>query len=218
MRFICRSKLNISLGVLLSALALSGCQQQPSAGAAGDALAKTAPEERFDHIIEIFRRGMETGPAGLPAGGVSRQEGSYTSVAINNEVSHKLFPPAKEGDSYRATVTILSRTRYSMQRLPADAEKDAKRDDANTKDDASGGNATDAGVEILDSDLISAPGGAGRRSTPAPGEAGFLRRTDEETRKYELVYKDDRWTLITEIDETKEPAVAGAFKRALSSQ
>jgi hypothetical protein len=41
---------------------------------------------------------------------------------------------------------------------------------------------------------------------------------DREDRKYELLYQDGKWILVTELNKETEQAVQNAFKSALDTQ
>jgi hypothetical protein len=213
----------VAFGAVLAALAAVGCANEttPAGGGRPPGTVSLGPEESFAEILATFRRGIETGAEGVPAGGINRQGGGYSVMSINNTVSHKLLPPSSEGEPYRATITVVSQSRYSIQRTSPDSD-DADRDDGSKESEGSGDptRPLDTGVEVYDDELITSTGGSGgsRRQTPTTPDAVPLRRQGEFTQTYDLVYRNGRWELVTQINPDTERAVLNAFKRALSMQ
>ena len=74
--------------------------------------AKPGPEESFELILETFRRGVE----GVKIGFVAQREGGHSMMSGDNKVSHELIPPKKEGEPYKAIITVQSQSSYSLQR------------------------------------------------------------------------------------------------------
>ncbi len=210
--------------LLVSALlgaSLAGCRDEAASSASAAAARsaqKPAPEESFQLIVDTFRRGMED----VPIGFVMREEGGQSMMVGKREVSHELVKPTKEGEPYRAVITVHTQSRYSIQRTKVPEENGAEEQ---ADEDSSGveplGEPDDQnGLESFDSDLVSAPGSNkdSRRSTAAPTEDFVARHPDEGQRKYELVYDNGRWNLITELDPETEQSVRSAFDKALKTQ
>jgi len=194
-----------------------GCQRH---SANGFVPAPLSPEESFDVVYQAFRRGMDTGGGGVMAGGKSRDESGVTAMTVNNTVTRELIPPKKDGDPYRATITVEHRSLFS--RVPTPGASGSKGDDSGG-DQATGGSDTatsDPGVDVIDSNLIgsSSKRGDSRRGT-RPTTAGVPpSRSDEDVRTYELVYEEGRWKLLTKIDTNVDAAAQNAFDYALSKQ
>jgi hypothetical protein len=204
------------LSAIGATLTCAGCQR------GGDTAEKTAPptpEESFDLILTTFRRGVETGAGGVMAGGVSHKDGGYSAITINNTVTHELIPPAKQGDDYRATITVTSRSRYSIKRGSPGADEASREDEAKNKAAASGDALAEPGAEMDPGAMTTAgsttPTRGGFRDTKAEAPIG---RPDEDVRTYDLVHRGGRWELLTKIDEKNDPAAKMAFERALGMQ
>ncbi|MEX0612827.1 MAG: hypothetical protein WD738_16060 [Pirellulales bacterium] len=213
----------VLIAVMLTALAVAiGCQDQSDTRQHTDVRsrhAKPSPEESFALIVETFRRGVEE----VPIGFVLHDSEGHSMMTGRNEVSHELIPPAKEGDLYKAVITVGSQSRYSIQRLAS--ETDEKDDDqaGDQTTDSFGESDDKSGLEVYDQDLISDSGGKNqdRRATPSPAEKTektVTRQADRQERKYELVYQNGRWSLITTLDPETEQSIQNAFKRALETQ
>ncbi|MEX2315836.1 MAG: hypothetical protein WD669_01700 [Pirellulales bacterium] len=219
MKRLCGLNIGWTIAAIVAAIASAGCQKSAPVVAA----ARPTAEESYRFILDTFRRGIETGSGGVMPGLVTRQNGGgYTAVSVNNKVSDELIPPTKAGEPYRAKITVTSRSRYS--RVPAGADGKTGRDDeAGAGDDfgATGDAAiTDPTIDILEPGLIGSPGSArgGRRGPRGTTDVPLTRPAEEEVRVYELVYRNDRWELITEIDQKNDQAVQRAFEHALGTQ
>jgi hypothetical protein len=206
--------------LLVIAGTAAGCQEEPDAARDAGRLryVKPGPEESFALIFETFRRGVED----VPIGFVLRDGEGHSMMTGKNEVSHKLIPPAKEGDPYKAVITVGSQSRYSIQRSSGDEEEEDEHS-GNERKDRLGeeGEATD--LEVFDPDLISPPDDArqGRRTAQPTTEntaKSVTRQADRHERNYELIYADGKWTLVTMLDPETEQSIQNAFRRALEMQ
>jgi hypothetical protein len=209
------------LAALLSVVAAAnGCEKSPDSTAGGAARTldqNLGPEESFELIVETFRRGVED----VPIGFVFRDEEGHSMMTGKNEVSHKLIRPTKEGEPYKAIITVGSQSRYSIQRSTSEEENDDQshgESSDNPLDDPD-----DTGNEGFDDELISDSGSGepGRKTIPLPPEKHdkkVTRQADRQERKYELIYEDGRWTLVTKLDPETEQSIENAFKRALEMQ
>jgi hypothetical protein len=205
-----RSLAYCCLGSLLFAIVGSGCNQTaPTAGPA-----RFSPEESFDLILATIRRGLETGAGVVASGGsVPHQDGGFTAISINNKISHEYFPGTRDGETPRATITVSSASRVSIQRAPAGAD----RNERPSRDSNSG--MTDLDVDISDPGSMALSSGSGsRRLVPGAVSEVSEPRHNSEIRTYELVHRNGRWELVTEIDRETDLAVAEAFDYALSTQ
>jgi hypothetical protein len=211
--------------LLMSALlgaSLAGCGDKAASNASVAAARnekKPTPEESFQLIVDTFRRGMED----VPIGFVMREEGGQSMMIGKREVSHELIRPTKEGEPYRAFITVHTQSRYSIQRTKVPEEDGAEKEaEAGSSGVETLGEPEDDqnGLETFDSDLVSAPGSnkEPRRPTATPTEELVARRPDEGQQKYELVYENGLWTLITKPDPETEQSIKYAFEKALKTQ
>jgi hypothetical protein len=137
-----------------------------------------------------------------------------------NEVSHELIRPTKDGEPYRAVITVGSQSRYSIQRSTSDEEETEKADEQQSDPLAEEGEESD--LQFFDRELVG-PGSAkkDRQSPPSTNEnpeKTVTRQADKQERKYELVYEKGKWTLVTKLDPETEQSIQNAFKRALEMQ
>ena len=167
-------------------------------------------------ISDLFTRAIQTGAGGVPGGFIVREEDGHSRLAIRNEVTHKLIPPSKEGDSYRGVITVTSQRNYSIQRS-------ARNDSSGDKSGDQNGNnrrvisQDDDGVNVYDGDLVKAP--AKERSTDSgQSDEMIARLSDEDVRDYQLVYENNQWVLKTALDPETEQSIESAFNHALSLQ
>jgi hypothetical protein len=206
-------------GITLFGAGLAGCGRESSSNAS-EGTAKTTekpgPEESFELIVETFRRGIED----IPIGFVMRQESGQSMMVGKNEVSHKLIRPTKEGEPYRAIVTVASESRYSIQRNREEIPPEDEPEDQSSASDLTDEAAVEDGEDILDPELIAGSSSKNetRRTTPASTDQFVARQRDEGQKDYELVHENGLWRLITELDPETEQAIRDAFARALKTQ
>jgi hypothetical protein len=206
-------------GITLFGAGLAGCGRESTSNASGGTaktIEKPGPEESFELIVETFRRGIED----IPIGFVMRQESGQSMMVGKNEVSHKLIPPAKEGEPYRAIITVASESRYSIQRNREEQPPEDESEDQTSASDLTGEAAEEDGQEILDPELIVGADSKNETRRPAPGATDqfVARQRDEGQKDYELVHENGIWRLITELDPETEQAIREAFARALKTQ
>lgn len=204
-----RSYLQSTLAAALLMMSCAGCEQnsEVAPASATQAADQLAPQQSFDLIVETFRRGVEDVPIGFV---VHDSSGSQTMMTGRNEVSQQLVPPAKQGDPYKAVITVKSTSRYSLKKSTEEPGQPA--------DQAAG--ATAAGAEstaqILDPDVVSNP--SDRHVAADSNQVTVASKDDGYERTYELIYEKGRWKLVTELDPKTEGAIKFAFERALDSQ
>jgi len=212
---------SVLISVVLVVCTAVGCRQQSDGGknaAARASHTKPGPEESFALIVETFRRGVED----VPIGFVLHDAEGHSMMTGRNEVSHKLIPPAKEGDPYKAVITVGSHSHYSIQRSTSEESVEEEQSDQQRRDSlAEEGPDTD--IQVFDPELISPSSDKNqdRKTTPSTSETSektVTRRPDRQERHYELVYMDGKWTLITPLDPETEQSIQNAFKRALEMQ
>ena len=199
----------------------TGCQKQVegvSSAAPAARLAKPTPEDNFALVVEDFRRGVQD----IPIGFVLQEEGGHSMMTGRNKVTHELIPPAKDGDPYKAVITVVSESNYSIQRVQGEGNENAQQDEEASDEGSNDPLSADEsdGAEVFDSDLVSTPKDTpkNRRSPQSAGGKTVARQADSEERKYELVYKDGKWELVTELDLKTEKSIQNAFDHALSMQ
>jgi hypothetical protein len=206
---------------IVSAVGFSGCEQKAPRAvqpASPRVSANPTPEEKFDFIVETFRRGVEDPNIFFRV----PREGGHSMLAGQNAVSHELIKPTKDGEPYRGIITVTSQSHYSIERSSDRAEESARQEHARNQDSQStldDLNPSD-GIDILDSDLAGQPSASGPTSRPnqATSESTVARRKDESDRKYELEYREGRWVLLTKLDPETEQGIQYAFDHALKTQ
>ena len=195
-----RALTSILYGSALSGLAILGCQQHaasPShqsrhAPRGGTELRRNSP---------CRQSALETGAGGVQGGFVDDKGNARSQFSVHNDVKSEIIPPTAPSESYRAKITVTSRTTYSLRRIP-DSEKKNNDQDSKKKSNGqdSGSNPADDapktgpnGVEVLDQDLVSTSKGK-----PLPGgklDDAVSRLADEESRTYDLAYENGHWAL-----------------------
>jgi hypothetical protein len=150
-----------------------------------------------------------------------RDADGHSMMTGRNEVSHKLIPPAKKGDPYKAVIIVGSQSRYSIQRVKGDEESEEQA--ARQRTDHFGDEAETSDLEVYDSDLVgptedAKPDQRTAKSASEKVEKTVTRQADQQQREYELVYQDGKWMLITPLDPETEQSIENAFKRALDTQ
>jgi hypothetical protein len=209
-----RSIITASCLAALGLMVSLGCEKAPDP--ADNTLAPTTPEGKFELIAQTFRRGMEIDASEVIAVGKSNQQ---AAISITNRVSHKLIPPASEGDIYRGTITVESQSHYAIQRIEPTQEQ-AGGEQATGEESTTTEGGTEAGVEIRDTDLMGTAANTSRPQKPAraPAKAMLPGRPDLDVRNYELEYRNGRWELVTKIDLETDLAVQKVFEHALKTQ
>jgi hypothetical protein len=196
-----------------------GCNQHTAgrSPAVSDTV-KHGPKERLQQIMDSFKHNVEEPQIGF----VVSDGGSRSTMFGTNKVSYELVPPAKPEEPYKAVVTVVSESHYSLRRSKSTSDENEK--DQNSKNQSKSTLAEPGdkkGVDILDPSLA---GSSGSDSSSAavkskqPDEDIVARRPDKEERKYELIYNNDRWSLVTKLDPKIERSIQFAFDEALSRQ
>ena len=212
----------IVMSAVAAILVTSGCQEKTASpqGGVGSAGKEPTPEERFQLVFDTFRRGVETGAGGVPGGFIASDDDGHSRLTVNNRVSHELTPPTGENEPYRASITVVSVATYSMARgLGDDEEPETKKSQQRSGSGLSSTPASDS-TSVLDPNLISASNGQSDRSDSNSNPVA--RRDDTTERKFDLVYRNGRWSLTEEsqkqLDPKTEQAIIKAFDKALRSQ
>jgi hypothetical protein len=205
-----RSLLILSLSVFPLA---AGCDHS----AANKALsaAKPSAEDRYNNIMDSFRRKVDDQPVGFT---VTDTTGRSTMVG-SSKVTSELIPPATPDGHYRAIITVTTESHYSLRRPPKSAEDTEREQNAKNQNSTALNDKDRQGVGILEPDL-TAHRSDSSSSIPEPQmeEDKVTRRPTEDVRKYELVDDGQRWVLVTKLDPKTEAAIQFAFDDALARQ
>jgi hypothetical protein len=194
-----------------------GCNRHV-ANATRTQIAKPTPEERFHRVLESFRRKVEEPQLGF----VVSEGGTRSTMFGTNKVSSQLIPPATAEDHYKAVITVDRESHYSLRRTKTNSNE--SEHDQNAK--GQGTNALDdpkekKGIDILEPDLAGKTHSDNSQSAPKPTQSDeeiVTRQPDKVVRKYDLIYDDDRWVLVTKTDPKTEQSIQFAFDEALASQ
>jgi hypothetical protein len=208
-----RSAVFAILACLVGVIASCNHQSAATSQAAAKKHAKPGPEESFQTIMDTFRRRMEETPVMF----IVNNPNGRTSMTGTNKVSSEVFPPKAEGDSYKATISVHSESRYSVK--VSETTDDSSHDKNNGKSDRMLPDKDQKGNDALDqfSTKGSSDSSKSAGSSPHTTEQ-VLGHPDVEDHKYDLVYQDGRWVLVTELNKETEQAIANAFKSALDTQ
>jgi hypothetical protein len=196
--------------------ALVGCEQS-TAPVKPVSASKPQPEASFEIIASTFERRVE----GTPSGFVAPQAGGHSRLVASSNVTSELKPPATAGEPYRGTITVVSKSRYSLARTGDDADQE-NGDDQAGKERSDGAGIDDpanasGGVEIDDPAVVRPASGEGGRRL-VPDEGAVARRFDQTERIFELEHQDGRWVLLTKPDPETERSIQSAFEEALNTQ
>lgn len=192
-----------------------GCdEQETSVGKPNGSLA--SPEESFEEIVNVLEEGLEL-PGGQASGFVTSSSGASSRFQVHNTVDSKFIPPAGANEPYRGEITVTTHSIYSLRKLDDDDDEDdrkqpgAKRNSALLEESAEAG----AGFSSFDESLVT----ESKDNKSGRGEIDSVhRRADKIERKFELVFENNRWVLLTKVDKENDTAIEKAFSRALSMQ
>jgi hypothetical protein len=205
----------VTAGIVSAAVTCTGCKEKAATTrinpTAPVPLKPTTPEESLQVILDTFKRGIED----VQAGFVAAEQNGHTMLTTTNKVTHEIFPPAGENEPYRANIIVTSTSRFSMQRSESEEEKDRKKDKESQKSGSTdlsdpSADPNDAGIDL--------PSSIPNKSRINVNDGEVARIPDESKRVYELVYKDGRWTLVTELNKDTEKSIQNAFQHALATQ
>jgi hypothetical protein len=190
------------------------CNHSGGSQAAARAHVKPGPKESFQVIMETFKRRMEDTSVGF----VVNNANGRSSLTGQNKVDYELIEPKTASDPYKAIVKMTTQSRYSVK-LQSDVPDESAREKNAKKEERLLPEKNKKGEEPFDPSLGK---GSNENSKPAttsthPTEQ-VIPHEDHEERKYELVYQDGRWVLVTELNKETEQAVQNAFKSALETQ
>jgi len=149
--------------------------------------AGTIAEEDFQWAMERLNRAVK-----------EFQPPSTLGIFVKREMNYEMFPPSEDSEYYTATVTISSKTTYDHN-LTDDPLEGVERQEKKPRQ------------QEFDPEVFSLPGeeGSDPEIERIPGiafdavqieEPELSAREITETDEYDLVYKDDRWQLVDDID------------------
>jgi hypothetical protein len=204
------------LGVALVVAACSGCSHEVrTTPVAPPRYANPTPEQSFDTIFDMFKRRIEDTPVGF----VVSDSSGRSSLVGKNTVSKELIPPAKEGEPFKAIITVTSESRYSIMRTKETGEENpAEQSNSKKASDPLAEQSGEQQGELGEVALQAKPTadvGKGRVATDVIKPPG---QEKADIRKYELEYKNGRWELKTELNSKTEQSIQNAFKNALDTQ
>jgi hypothetical protein len=200
------------VAAILGAVSCMSCGHQATTASTPPAtkFIKPTPEESLSFIMDTFRRRMEETPIGF----VIADSNGRSTMTGTNKVSYELVRPADGSENFRALVTVKSESHYSMKRTKDSS--DDKSDEQNKQASALPPEEGQEGSESCDSSVAikqtpDATDSSSRREEDA-------RRPQQQTRTYELDYKEGRWKLVTELNPETESSIKNAFQNALDTQ
>ena len=214
------------LGACMVGLTCAGCQSETSS-TQGGAAARPGPKESFDGIVQFVRRQLETGTSEIPSGFVMEKHGRRSQFVIRNDVTSELIPPSKEGEAYRATITVTSKSTYSLRRTEESERTDGDNGKRGSDEGYESGSllgdsdADSSGFAVFDNDLVSPAPKSGAKDKDAAAEDAttvVTRQVDEDESKFDFAYENGKWVLKTEPDPETERSIKAAFERALRMQ
>jgi hypothetical protein len=149
---------------------------------------------------------------------VTQKDGTSSRFQVHNLVTSQLTAPASASDSYRGTITVTSRSVYSLrQTKEEDEEVEALPEQSSfgmEEEIDEGG----SGFQVMDQELIT--GSSKDKKTGGQEIEHVQRHTDEEVRKFDFAYENDRWVIKSKVDPKAEgqAAIISAITRALQLQ
>lgn len=189
-----------------------GCQQESTTATTE---MEQGPEDSFEEIARMVKEGIEMPGGFAPGAFISHGETGRSQFIVNNTVTSKLVPPTKPNETYRGTITVTSKSSYSLRRS---GEGDGNGDESAGNTDGYKLSDDPTGFDAGSSDSGLAAGTANGGNDPTDPGDSVLRRPDEDIRTIDLAYEDDRWVLKSEFDPTTEQSLANAIDRALKFQ
>jgi hypothetical protein len=216
MKFLGFSQIATILMVLAAAPCISCNRPASTSTTTATKSAKPGPEESLTDIMGVFRRRMEDTPIGF----VATNSSGRSAMTGTNKVSYELVRPAADGEPYKAFITVVSTSHYSVLRTVETDKEDSRDKESNGKStsilDEPDPNAIPINSEESDATTEETPND--KKGPKRPGEEKVGRQKDQATRTYELIYENGRWDLVTKLNEQTEQAVGNAFKNALGTQ
>ena len=171
-------------------------------------------EERFTTIVESLKRRVENRSltASDTIGAYNGKPGTPITDATVR-VSHELLPESDDGEPRRAVVCFETKSKVTVVLPQADesekagAERRRSREIDEMQEDL-------AGVADLDSLVVPSTKGL---TSPLNSPVHELDQ-GEESRCFEMEFRDGRWELLTELDRENEPFYSLQIEFALKRQ
>jgi hypothetical protein len=211
-RFVRLAKCALTLSMI--AAVCVGCDHSAERKAAAALAASKGPEPTFQRIVDSFRRKVEDQPVNL----IVSEGGTRTTMVGSNKVTSELVPPATPNDRYKGTITVTSQSQYSLRRSTTADEKEhdqsAQKPHKNPLDPVD----KNGNEYPTTADRTPKPNDDGKNEPKKEPQETVTRRPDVQTRKYELVYENNKWLLTTTLDLKTEKSIQFAFDEALSIQ
>ena len=111
--------------IVAALLVAACCVSCNRSGTTASTVAKPGPEESLSQIMDVFRRRMEDTPIGF----VAANSSGRSAMSGTNKVSYNFIRPTTEGQPYKAIITVVSQSHYSVLRT-VEPPKDEGRDKA----------------------------------------------------------------------------------------
>ena len=186
------------VALVLTAVGCSSDNSEPARMAPQPPSAK----ERFESLVAELKRQYD-----LPVNNVVGAETLAAAVtSAKTEIQHELFTPDQEGAKLRGVVTIATKSTTTVV-VPRDEEEDKE-----TSGDSGDSDNTTASGAATDSLRQGANPMQGLTNSP------IKKIETENKRELEFEFSEDKWVLLTEIDQDKEPFTASAVEYALKRQ
>jgi hypothetical protein len=204
-----------AVSCLLAACVSCNHSSSGSQSAASRAHAKPGPKESFQTIIDVFKHRMEDTPVGF----VVTNSNGRSSLTGQNKVDYELIEPKTESDPYKAVVKVSTRSRYSVK-VQSEVPDESAREKNAKKAERLLPEKTVKGQEPFDSSIGKASADDSKSAaTPTTHTSEqVIPHEEKDDRKYDLLYEDGKWVLVTELNKETEQAVQNAFKSALDTQ
>lgn len=153
-----------------------------------------------------------------PVGFVVNNSNGRSSLTGQNKVEYELIEPKTESDPYKAVVKVSTRSRYSVK-VQTEVPDESAREKNAKKGDLLPPEKNAKGQEPFDPTLGKASADDAKSAqVPTHTSEQVIPHEDNEVRKYDLLYQDGKWILVTELNKETEQAVQNAFKTALDTQ
>jgi hypothetical protein len=199
--------------LLLSAAALTGCEQERKKAASVPP--PLTPEERFEIVVDTLEEQINDGS--LDAATATSEANSPPGTPITNatvRVSHEVFPRKSDTGPLQAKICLTTKAKVVVAiPPPTEQEKQAAEEERVTKQSQYDENLD--GIADLESLKVPKSGGL----TGRLGSSSIHEMDQGEVQScYEFEFRDGKWELTTELDREKEPFNSLAIEYALRKQ
>ncbi|QDV76351.1 hypothetical protein K2D_45840 [Planctomycetes bacterium K2D] len=201
------------LGALMFGL-VAGCEPAPEP--VEPPPPPPTPEERFERIVGALEDKLNDSAFGTADAVAEYDAPAGTPItAAKVKVKHTITPPDGEDDVPRAQLCLITKAKVTVT-LPTKSEKEESDEESSSRrqkraDDEPLGE----GMPPMESLIVPSREEAASRL----GSSGVHEIDPGETQRcFNLEYRDDRWVLVSEVDEENEPFNALAIEYALKKQ